>query len=443
MDRRTLVKYLGTVSAAGALAGCINAEQTDSGNGNGNGDENGTGSDDGDDGDGNENGNGNESETDSEWETLEPEDGVTGSATLWHDRESAEQELLAEVVDEFNEQYEPTISLNQVADIDDRTRTAIPAGEGPEGFEWAHDWAGTYWEEGLLSDQSGNLRVEMETFTGDAPNAVEWEGNVVGLPHAAETTSLIYNAELVDEPPETFEELEAIMDEHHDPDNGMYGFTFPIDPYFYSGYAHAYGGFYYDEEADELGLSNEETVRGLEFVIDELYPYMPRDYGYEAQANTFQSGNAPFTINGPWAVGNLDFEYGIAGQPSPPDGEPEPYTGISNIYFASAMDDDEERAAAFRSFAEWFVTNVDVQRRQADELGYIPVHAALADSDETGDDVSGFMTDIERGRAMPQGPKMDAVWTPLEEEFEEAINENKSVPEAMEDAEERIRDNWD
>lgn len=107
MDRRTLVKYLGTVSAAGALAGCINAEETDSGNGDGEGDGNGNGSDDGN---GNETGDG--SETDGEWETLEPEDGVTGSATLWHDRESAEQELLAEIVDEFNERYEPTISLN-------------------------------------------------------------------------------------------------------------------------------------------------------------------------------------------------------------------------------------------------------------------------------------------------------------------------------------------
>lgn len=430
-NRRTLVAYLASASAAGALGGCISAEESDGGDG-----------DDGGNDDSSEDG-GDETNDDSEWETLEPEDGVTGTADIWHDREDAEQAFLEEIVDEFNGEYEPTIRLNQVADIDDRTRTAIPAGEGPEGFEWAHDWAGTYWEEGLLSDQSDELRVDTGIFAGDATNAIEWEGNIVGLPHSAETTSLIYNEDLVDEPPETYEELEAIMEEHHDPDEGTYGFTIPIDPYFYSGYAHAFGGFFYDEENDELGVANEETVRGLEFVIDNLYPYMPRDYGYEAQAGTFESGNSPFTINGPWSLANLGFDYGIAAQPSPDGGEPRPYTGISNVYFAAAMDNDEERAAAFRSFAEWFVTNVDVQRRQAEELGFIPVHTALADGEETGDDVSGFLTDIDRGIAMPQGPKMDPVWDPVTEEFEEAINGNKSVQEAMDDADARIRDSWE
>ncbi len=424
LDRRTLMTAAGATVTA-TLAGCISTEQTNE-------------SDGGDGGDGDD---GLADDVVDEY-LVEPEDGVSGTAVLWHDRESAEQQLLSDVVEEFNDQYEPTIELEQVADIDDQTRTKIPAGEGPEGFEWAHDWAGTYWEEGLLSDQADELRVDMETFSGDAPNAIEWNGNVVGLPHSAETTSLIYNAEMVDEPPETYDELEAIMEEYHDPENGTYGFTMPLEAYFVSGYAHAFGGYYYDEEEDSLGVANEETVEGLEFIIDQLYPYMPSDPAYDTQVSTFSTGNAPFMINGPWALGNLGIDYGVAGQPAPEGGEPEPFTGISNIYFASAMDDDEERAAAFRSFAEWFVSHAGVQKRQADELGYIPVHTALADGEATSDDVSGFMTDLERGRAMPQGPKMDAVWAPFEEEFEEALNGNKSVQEAMDDADARIRDSW-
>ncbi|WP_254767655.1 extracellular solute-binding protein [Salinilacihabitans rarus] len=432
LDRRTLVKYVAGASAAGAFAGCISTEDP------GSGDEDG-----GDGGDG----GADEYDRDDEYEALEPEEGVDGEATLWHDLTESATALFDGNVDSFNSEYAPTIRADAVAEFVDATTTSIPAGEGPELFLWAHDLVGDYQQNGFLSDQSDEVRVDLDLF-GEAADAAQFDGGLYGLPYAAETVALIYNEDYVDEPPETFEEMREIMEEYHDPENGVYGLSHNFDAYFYSAWAHCFGGYYFDDETGELGITNDETIEGLEFVRDELYPYMPQDWEYETQAAIFVDGNAPFAINGPWFLGDVeDFEASVAPFPTVDGNEPSPYTGIQLLYFAAAMDDDEDRAAAARSFAEWYATNTSIAAQMAAEQGYIPVHEAFVEDDEEADElpesVQGFTRAVEQGIPMPTDPRMQDVWEPIETEFEEVLQDNKTVEEAMGDAESQILDAWD
>ncbi len=55
----------------------------------------------------------------------------------------------------------------------------------------------------------------------------------------------------------------------------MYGLSYPLDAYFMSAWAHAFGGYYFDESNVELGLSNEATLEGFQFILDNLRPYSP------------------------------------------------------------------------------------------------------------------------------------------------------------------------
>lgn len=75
-----------------------------------------------------------------------------------------------------------------------------------------------------------------------------------------------------------------------------------------------------------------ETIGGLNIVIEELNPYSPDDPAYDAQAAVFAEGNAPFAINGPWELGNLDFDTGVAKLPAPEGGTPAPYSGVQMFY---------------------------------------------------------------------------------------------------------------
>lgn len=431
VNRRTVIKSIGASTTLTTLAGCLSVdEDTDTpGGDDGNGDT-GSGTDDGD-------------STETDTPTPQP-----GEALLWHGRTEADMEALKDDIATFEENTVHSVKQSKIADFVSKSTSAIPAGDGPQLFEWAHDLAGDYWERGFLADQSGDVEVDLEsTYSGSAVSAARWDGNLVGLPFAAETVGLVYNEDMVEEPPSTLAEMKSIMDDHHDPSNNQYGLSYNIDPYFISAWPHTFGGYYYDAEQDSLGLTMDETLRGFRVVLEDLWPYSPDDPGYDPQAAVFVDGNAPFAINGPWFMGSLGdsgINAGVTALPTVDGSQPNPYTGVQMVYFAKKMNDGiEANAAAARRWAEWYTTNEDVLLSNAEESGFIPVHQDVAESDELGANTRGFAASVDTGRPMPAHPKMQQVWGPVGDAFTKALNGSQVLADAMADAESTIRENWD
>ncbi|WEL24838.1 Maltose-binding periplasmic protein [Haloferax volcanii] len=430
MNRRTILKQLAGTTAVGALAGCVGVSETDSTQTS---EQSGAEGDDGSE----------ETTAGAETESA----GPSGAFTLWHQRAEAEKKALESNAETFTSETAHTAKPAEIADLRKKTTSAIPAGQGAGMFDWAHDWTGEYYQNGFLSDQSDQLDVDLSVYTRPAQEAVQFDGATVALPYAAETVGLIYNKELVDEAPETIADMTAIMEEYHDPENGMYGLSYPLDAYFMSAWAHAFGGYYFDESNVELGLSNEATLEGFQFILDNFVPYQPKDTGYDPQAAVFLEGNAPFAINGPWFLGDVrsnDINAGIARLPSPEgDAEPEPYTTVKQLYFTSTLEGDEATAAASRAFAEWYTTNTDVLSANAEEFGYIPVHKELASSSDLPEAVQGFSESVSLGTPIPTHPNMGDVWGPLEDAFNSVKNGDAELESAFTKAEENIRSNWE
>jgi len=420
---------MGGMATVAALAGCVGVEEQGTPTAGGSG--------------GSEGSDGGESTA---TQTTEPAVDP-GTATTWYARSSAEGETLKGLIEEFNSQSRHTVDGSDLSDLEQKTQSAIPAGQGPQIFEWAHDWVGDYYQRGFLSDQSGQLSVSMDTFTDAAAEAAQFDGATVGLPFAAETVSLLYNTEYVDTPPETVSEMVDVMEEYHDPDNGTYGLGYPLNAYFMSGFAQAFGGYYFDPEADEmLGLANDETLKGFEYILDTFVPYMPNDTQYGPQAAAFSEGNAPFAINGPWFLGTArekGVDVGVTSFPTVDGSEASPYTGIQLWYFAKGMEQSESDAAAAREFVEWYVTNEEQLLADAESHGFIPVHEDLAGADDLPASVQGFSEAVQQGVPMPTHPRMGDVWGPLETGFGKALDGNMSVSDAMVEAEETIRSNWE
>jgi len=425
MDRRTALKTFGGMATVAALAGCVGVQESDSTQTPGDG--------------------GDSTDTGDETATDTPA-GPAGEATLWYARSDAEAKTLKSNIEAFNEQSRHTAKGSDLADLQKKLTSAIPAGQGPQAFGWAHDLAGDYFERGFLSDQSDQLDVSLDNFTETAQAAATYEGNTIGLPFSAETVGLLYNRELVDEPPETLAEMKSIMEEYHDPANNQYGLGYPLNPYFMSAWAHAFGGYYFDPSADEpLGLSKQETLDGFRVIIEDLFPYSPKDPEYGPQAAAFADGNAPFAINGPWYLGTIaekGIDAGVAALPAPEGGSPEPLTGISLWYFTSQMEKNEANAEAARSFAEWYTTNEDLHMDLAETHGFIPVLDSIADADDLPPKVQGFSAAVSQGRMLPADPRMNQVWTPLTNAFTNALNGDAELKPAMESAEEEIRSKW-
>ncbi|SDJ52568.1 carbohydrate ABC transporter substrate-binding protein, CUT1 family [Natronorubrum texcoconense] len=400
MNRRSILKGIGGTAAATTLAGCIGGLFT------------------GDD----------------------PE-------VLWHEFQDAEAEDFNDFLAEFNEETGHDLGSNSVNEMEEQLETALPAGEGPVGFTWAHDWIGLYHDEGYLYDATDDIDLNLEdTYSEAAAEAVQWEGNVYGLPYAAETVTLMYNREMVEEPPETIDEMEEIMEDYHDPDGeGTYGLAYPpTDVYFMSAYLQAFDGLLFDEEADELGVDSDAVIEGGEFIEQSLYPYTPAASDNEAHEATFGDGNAPFTINGPWMTGEYaDLDLGVAPLPLPDGGEPTPLTGIPLWYFTTEGEEaDEGTLESVVEFAEWYTTNDDVITTNADN-GMIPVHNDHVGSDELGETVGAFSETVDMGVPMPADAKMDSVWAPMEDALDQLFSGSESAADAFETAADEIRDSWD
>ncbi|MWG36284.1 extracellular solute-binding protein [Halomarina oriensis] len=433
MERRDVLKRIGALSATGAVAGCLGVQEQGEGDGTDSSSDDASGDGTADDGSSGDTSTGTES-------------GPAGSATVWYSLPDTETQAREQAIESFNSNSRHTIDGGDISDLRKKTTSAIPAGQGPASFDWAHDWVGDYAQRGFLVDQSDQLSVGMDQFTEAAAGAVQFEDQVLGLPYAAETVALVYNEEYVDEPPSSVSEMVSVMDEHHDPSNGTYGLSYPFDPYFTSAWVQSQGGYIFDPEQDPmLGLTNDATVQGLQFALDNFKPYMPNDPQYEAQAAAFADGNAAFAINGPWYLATLNekgVDFGTAKLPSVDGGEPNPYTGIQMWYFSTGMEDDATAAAA-RSFIEWHVTNEDLVLQAAEEQGAIPVLSELAGSDELPSNVKAFSEAVQQGVPMPTHPKMNAVWEPYTSALIKAFNGDTDAAGAMEEAASTIRSNWE
>ncbi|WP_435345813.1 extracellular solute-binding protein [Haloarchaeobius sp. HRN-SO-5] len=431
--RRDLLGTMATVAALGGTAGCLGVEETSGTD---------TSADD------TETDTADGTSTDEEvLAVLEPENSG-GSASLWHSRREAEKRSLQDQVGLFNENFDQELNASEVAELGTRTETAIPADQGPHSFDHAHDWAGKYYQNGWVVDQSDSLRLDLsEYFTEVGAQAAQFDGAVVGLPYAAETVALVYNRDIVDQPPETVSEMQSIMDDYHAPSEGKYGLSYPVDPYFVSAWVHAFGGYYYDDQADELGLEDPATVEGLQYYMDNFAPYMPDSPDYGAQADVFKQGRAPFAINGPWFLGgaaDAGVDLGVTRLPTADGSDPAPYTGVKLLFFSKKMGTGSADAAtASREFAEWYTTNTDVLRTLAEEHSYIPVHRDLADSDDLPETVTGYAAAVQQGYAMPTNPRMQDVWGPVGDAITRVYNGQEGPEAAFSTAADEVRDNWE
>lgn len=423
MDRRQVLEHIGGAAGIATLAGCASVQKDGSG---------GTtegGSDD------TQSGGGDTTTT-----------GPAGTAKVWYGLSETEVPLRKSAIESFNEQSRHTINGSDIANLKKKMTSAIPAGQGPKTFEYAHDLVGDYYDRGFVVDQSDAVDVSLDEFIGSAREAVQYQGNLVGLPHDAETVTLIYNTDVVDEPPETVSEMVSIMEDYHAPNEGQYGLGYPFNSYFVSAWLQAFGGYYFDTSKDPvLGIDREETVRGLEFVLDNFRPYMPDDPKYQTQASVFPQGNAAFAFNGPWylsALNQEDVNYEVTTLPTFDGGEPNPLTGITMWYFSKGMQQDGVDTKAARQFVEWFATNEDLVRKRARKQGAVPVLESLVGSDDLPSQVKAFSQTVDQGTPMPTDPRVNKIWPPMKSALVKTFNGDAEPKAALNQAAKTIRNEW-
>lgn len=131
-----------------------------------------------------------------------------GEIIIWINGDKSYQGL-SQIGQQFEEDTGIKVNVQHPDSLEEKFQQHAATGGGPDIIFWAHDRFGGYAQAGLLQEvkPSQEFKDKLVDFSWDA---VTVDGKIFGYPLAIEVPSLIYNKDLLPNPPKSWEELESI-----------------------------------------------------------------------------------------------------------------------------------------------------------------------------------------------------------------------------------------
>ncbi len=313
-----------------------------------------------------------------------------------------------------------------------------------------HSWVGVFADNG----QAMPLDVQMTKYLDVATRACHYKERQYCLPLLADTVALIYNKDLVPDPPKSFAELIDLAKGFNDPDRGRWGLVIPLlSPYHVYPFMEGYGGYVFACDRvscnpADIGLNNEGSVRGVQ-LLSNLYrkgllpdPLADRARTHAYAVRLFADGRAAMLIDGSWALdavraGNVN--YGVASLPPLPDTKRRPRSLV--LVDAVYVNAHSVHPAEAVALIEELTTLENISALQQ-ALGKIPVRRDIFRRSEfrSNREMRIWREQVERGEPLPNLPEIDAVWGPWQQALEEAIPGLVPAQDALDRAVEQIRE---
>jgi len=331
--------------------------------------------------------------------------------------------------------------------IRDQTLVANPAGEGPDLMIAQHDWTGQLAASGVIGriDLPDGIVAQFDPVTLEA---FSYAGKLYGIPYAREGVALLYNKDLVPEPPSTWDALIEIAREITDPSIPRYGFIVEWHPYNFFPITAALGGYIFGKTPDgvlnicDIGLDNVGSILGAE-LIDLLVEEGLLPYGiqWETMTSLLTEGKAGMVITGPWTIPIAEgaaIDVGVTLIP-PIGGQPaRPFVSVPGVMVNAYS----PNTAIIQDFLlNHFITKetmVAMYRYDPRIPAYLPAY------DEIADELAypAFAQSLTNGVPMPNIPEMGAVWSVWVDAWA-LIGQQKLEPyESLHEAAERLRETF-
>ncbi len=319
--------------------------------------------------------------------------------------------------------------------------TASLAGDPPDLVWTVNDHAGPFVAANLLKPVQGLF--DMDQYV----ESVNMGGETWAVPiSSGNHLMLMYNTDIVSEPPETTEELIEMGQELTSGDR--YGLVYnATEPFWLAPWLGGFDGRVFAEDGVTPTLDTQAMRDTLQFLYDLEFEYgiVPTESDYATMDTLFKEGNAAMIINGDWAIGGyrdaMGDQLGIARIPEvSATGEwPKPYT--SGKYFMIPRDLSGNTLATVVEFIR-YATNYENQIDMVETLSRLPARReALQDEAVTSDPLlEASARQMEVGIPMPSVVEMRAIWDAMKPEMNAVLADNKSpeaAAEAMQEAAEQ------
>jgi len=363
--------------------------------------------------------------------TEEPvvEAGPTGEVTLWHAYQtgSSEESTLQELIGNAQKAFpDLTINVLQIpfSDIFNKYQTEVAAGGGPDMFVAPNDDLGNWTRSGIVMELDAMFTPEMlAPFSQVSIDGMKVDGKIMGVPESAKAVALYYNKELLATPPQTTDDLLALV--QGDPTL----LTQFIGAYHMFGWTAAFGGKLMDANgvciADQGGWAE-----ALQFLADLKAAGAVTEGDYGKAEGLFRQGQAAMFVNGPWAladyVKDLGDKLGVVPMPAGPKGPAAPLNGIDGFYLnPNSQNVDGALALAL------FLTSKESSEIYTAKAGHVPIRSDVTASDEL---VAQFAKASATGFPRPQSVEFGNYWGPFGDLFTKVLEGAITAEQGVKDA---------
>ena len=348
---------------------------------------------------------------------AEPEspDGTGAEIVIWTDaeREAAIKSAAADFEDETGAKV--TLVQKNFEDLRADFIAQVPTGEGPDITVGAHDWLGALVTAGVVN--TIDLGDKAGEFEQVALDAMTYDGQLYAVPYSLETIALLQNTDLVgEEAPSSWDDmikrgLAAGTDRPFVINTG--GET--GDGYTMYGFQTSFGApvFVQDDSGSytsEVGMGGDAGEKFAQWLADNGKNgtgYLSTTVDYDINNELFNSGKAPYTIQGPWAISAFP-DVNVAVNPIPSAGgeTAAPFVGVQGFYLSS----QSENSLLATEFLVNYLGTEDAQRALYEADPRIPAYTTLAEEVSSDPIIAGFLASSKGGVPMPSIPEMGSVW---------------------------------
>ncbi len=372
------------------------------------------------------------------------EEGGVTKVVLWEMMDPEEREILDELLAEWNAAH-ATIQVSRTNFGREQIRaqflTAGLGGGGADLLFGAADDVGPFSIAGVIHPLDEILGAEYLSRFSEI-GFDRFDGHVWMLPtQVGNHLCLLYNTDLIAEPPESLEELVAMaveqtIDENGDGTPERYGLVFESrEPFWLVPFLVGFGGWVMDDEFNPT-LDTPAMAKALAFVasLRSEYGILPRECDYQLSDTMFKEKKAAFTINGHWSWGGYDdsdVPFQVTSIPLNQETGlwPGPMISSRGYYINSSV--EGERLIKVIEVLD-YLNSEEVQIRFADRLGVIPGLKSAFDhpSIKSNERLRASWEQYQKGRRMPVVPEMRAIWDAMRPGFQNVLNGESTPQEA-------------
>jgi maltose/maltodextrin transport system substrate-binding protein len=367
-----------------------------------------------------------------------------GKLTIWINADKGYNGL-QKVADEYTKKTGVPVKVEHFDNAVGKFEEAMNAGNGPDIWVWPHDrlgdWIKRGWVAPITPDQALRQDIVQVAWDGFTQGGKTW-----GYPLSVEAIALVYNKDLVPEPPKTFEEIIPLHRKLKTQGKRAIGWE-TASPYFTWPLLSAGGAYVFQRKIDgsydprDTGINHAGAVRGGEFIVQLMKTGVIPEGGmsYQEAEEGMTSGKQAMWITGPWAWESLTkakINYGVALLPTLNGKPARPFVGVLG---AMVTQPSPNKAQATAFLEQYLLKSSGLAEMNRDKPLGVPASKTMFWTLYSDPRIRTSMDSIYAGRPMPSNNEMTLFWQHFTTALKEIEENNRPPREALDAAAVQIR----